>query len=198
VIVWVQHWGDRPYLSLEWHDPATGKRRSKSAETCNPLEAEKKRADLEYELHNGLHRQASGMSWERFRELSQAEHLSHVREGTRKLYRNTLDHLENIVSPRSLRSVSERSVSAFAAGLRQLPQRGGKAGMEPYSIHSRLRFLHGALAWAARQKLAVLVRAGRQGVPLHGRAGRGEGATRAGGHAGQARRPPWRSRPASR
>ena len=40
VIVWVQNRGDRPYLSLEWHDPATNKRRSKSAETNNPVEAD--------------------------------------------------------------------------------------------------------------------------------------------------------------
>jgi hypothetical protein len=39
VIVWLQYMGDRPHLTMQWHDPETGKRKSKSAETCNPLEA---------------------------------------------------------------------------------------------------------------------------------------------------------------
>src|SRR5262245_37203430 len=120
IIVWVQNRGDRPYLSLEWHDPTTGKRKSKSAGTCNPMDAETKRADLEYELNNGLHKQPSGMSWERFRELFEQEHVFGLRAGTRKLYRNVLDHFEDICAPRSLRSITERTISAFVAGLRQL------------------------------------------------------------------------------
>ena len=63
IIVWVQHFADRPHLMLQWHDAVTGKRKSRSAGTCNPLEAEKKRADLEYELNHGLHQEASSMSW---------------------------------------------------------------------------------------------------------------------------------------
>jgi hypothetical protein len=38
--VWVQHFADRPHLMLQWYDEK-GKRKSKSAETCNPLEAER-------------------------------------------------------------------------------------------------------------------------------------------------------------
>jgi hypothetical protein len=69
VTVWVQHFADRPHLMLQWHDPDTGKRKSKSAETCNPLDAEQKWSDLEYELNHGLHKEASSMSWDRFREV---------------------------------------------------------------------------------------------------------------------------------
>ena len=55
IVVWVQDFGDRPQRVLQWHDPATGKRKSRTAGTCNPLKAEKRRADLEYELNHGLH-----------------------------------------------------------------------------------------------------------------------------------------------
>ena len=84
IIVWCQHFGDRPFLMLQWHDPATGKRKSKSAGTNNPLEAEKARADLEYELNNGLHKEASRISWEAFRELFEAEYLTNLRPDTRE------------------------------------------------------------------------------------------------------------------
>src|SRR5262249_48022890 len=87
VVVWVQHFADRPHLMLQWHDPATGKRKSRSAGTNNPLAAEEARADLEYELNHGLHQEASQMSWERFRELFEAEHVAATRENTRENYR---------------------------------------------------------------------------------------------------------------
>ena len=117
VIVWVQNRGDRPYLSLEWHDPTTGRRRSKSAETCNPIDAEKARADLEYELNHGLHADASGMSWEKFRELFEEEHLQTRRLNTRENYDAAFDWLEKTVRPRGLRFVNERLVSAFASAM---------------------------------------------------------------------------------
>src|SRR5262249_16045168 len=146
VIVWVQNRGDRPYLSLEWHDPATNKRRSKSAGTCNPLDAEKARADLEYELNHGLHTQASGMSWERFRELFEEEHVAFKGTNTGENYEAAFDWFERAVRPRGLRAVNERAVSAFARGMRE-------AGLSPATIMQRLALLRTALRWAAGQKL---------------------------------------------
>src|SRR5262249_53317303 len=133
------------------HDPATGKRKSRSAGTNNPLQAEERRADLEYELNHGLHQEASSMSWERFRELFEAEFVASRRENTRRNYRVTLDLFEQVCSPRSLRSVTGRTVSAFAAGLRKLPGCGGP--MRESTVKVRMQFLHTALEWAAGQKL---------------------------------------------
>jgi integrase len=146
IIVWVQNRGDRPHLSLEWHDPATNKRKSRSAGTCNPLEAEKRRADLEYELNHGLHKEASGMPWEKFRELFEAEHLGVRRQNTRENYDATFDWFEKAVAPRSLRSVGERAVSTFAAAM-------GKAGLAPSTVRQRLALFRHALRWAADLKL---------------------------------------------
>jgi integrase len=136
---------------LQWHDPATGKRKSKSAGTCNPLDAETARADLEYELNNGLHQQAAVMSWERFRELFEDEFVASRRDNTRRNYRVALDLFEQVCSPKSLRSVGERTVSAFVAGLWKLPGCGGT--MQASSVKVRLQFLKTALKWAADQKL---------------------------------------------
>jgi integrase len=151
IVVWVQNFGDRPKLMLQWHDPETGKRKSQSAGTCNPLDAEKARADLEYELNHGMHKRAASMSWERFRELFEEEFVAHRRQNTRENYHSTLDLFERVCAPTSLRSVKERAVSAFAAGLRQLPGRGGL--MRDSSIKLRLGCLRAALRWAAQQKL---------------------------------------------
>ena len=59
VTVWVQRCKDRPALMLQWIDPDTNRRKSKSAGTADEKEAEKARADLEYELNHGRYQEAS-------------------------------------------------------------------------------------------------------------------------------------------
>jgi integrase len=152
VTVWVQRFTDRSTLVLQWIDPATSKRKSESAKTDDPQIAEGKRADKEYELNHGLHQETSRMAWERFRELFTTEFVASRRANTRKNYRVTLDLFEQVCNPRSLRSVNERTISGFAAGLRKLPGFGGET-MRASSIKVRLQFLHTTLQWAADQKL---------------------------------------------
>src|SRR5262249_38494121 len=152
VVVWVQHFADRPHLMLQWYDPDTGKRKSKSAETCNPAEAEDKRADLEADLNAGRYQEAANMSWERFRTLFEEQYAAARRDNTRRNHRVALDLFERVCNPTSLRSINERTISAFAAGLRKLPGYNGGT-MQPSTIKVRLQFLHTALQWAARQKL---------------------------------------------
>jgi integrase len=153
VTVWVQHFADRAYLMLQWYDPDTGKRKSRSAETNNPMEAEKKRADLEYELNHGLYQEPSKITWERFRELFEAEFVSARRDNTQRNYRAALDLFERLCSPRAVRLVNERTVSAFAAGMRTVEVPGRGKGMQPSSIKVTLRHLRTALRWAVEQKL---------------------------------------------
>jgi integrase len=154
IVVWVQHFADRPFLMLQWYDPDTGKRKSKSAQTCNPLEAEQARADLEYELNNGLYQEGSRISWEKFRELFEAEYLAGLRQKTQIKYGTVLDVFEQTVAPRALRDATERTVSRFVKGLRERRQRKqGKVGLEPVTIHNYLVALKTALGWAVGQKL---------------------------------------------
>src|SRR5262245_52393428 len=99
VTVWVQRFKDRKHLMLQWTDPDTGKRKSKSAESNDPDQAETARADLEYELNHGKYQQASTMAWERFRELFEEEYLSNLRESTRLRYDDVFDLFEALCSP---------------------------------------------------------------------------------------------------
>jgi hypothetical protein len=96
VVVWVQNFPDRPHLVLQWHDPETGQRKSKAAGTCNPLEAEKRRVDLEYELNHGLHFEPSRMTWERSREPFEAEYVAGRRPDTRHNYAMALGSFERL------------------------------------------------------------------------------------------------------
>src|SRR5690242_6598956 len=104
--VWVQQFKDRNNLMLQWIDPATNKRRSISAGTNDHKVAETKRAEKEYELNHGMHKEASRMSWERFRELFEAEYVSGQRLNTRLGYQATFDLFERLCPPTSRRGIS--------------------------------------------------------------------------------------------
>jgi integrase len=153
VTVWVQRFKDRAHLMLQWIDPDTGKRKSKSAETADEKQAETARADLESDLNHGRHQEASRMSWERFRELFEEEFVAVRRKNTRANYEDTLDAFERLCRPTTLRGVNERTVSAFVAALLRQPGRGAGETMAPSTVKVRLQFLRTALRWAAGQKL---------------------------------------------
>jgi integrase len=152
ITVWVQRFKDRESLVLQWTDPDTGRRKSKTAGTSDPKRAEDARADLEYELNHGRYQEASRMTWERFRQLFTEEYLSNLRPKTRQRYDVVFDLFEEVSAPKQLKSITERTVSAFAAALRKrsLP---GRVGMMPSTIQVTLQFLHTSLAWAVEQKL---------------------------------------------
>jgi integrase len=152
VTVWVQRFKDRATLMLQWLDPETGRRKSKSAGTTEEGEAEQARADLEYELNHGRYQEVSRMTWETFRKLFEQEFVVHRRENTRRNYRVMMDLFEQVCHPTRIGAVSERTISAFMAGLRKLPGYNGQP-MQLSTIKVRLQFLHTALKWAADQKL---------------------------------------------
>jgi integrase len=143
-------------LVLQWHDEQ-GNRKSKSAETCSPLEAEKLRADLEYELNHGMYLDAGRMPWEKFRELFEAEYVAALRENTRINFQQALGVFERHARPRTLEDITVRTLSAYAAALRKAPVRGGKKGYAPGLVKIHLQHLHTALAWAAKQNLLARV-----------------------------------------
>jgi integrase len=154
--VWVQEFKDRPHLVLQWHDPETGKRKSRSAETADPEQAEDKRADLESDLNNGRHKDTSQMSWERFRELFEEEYLPGLRPGSQSRYREVLDRFEELCSPRKLAGVTERTLSALVAAMRRATVQG-RAGHAPATIKHTLVVLRAALRWAVDQKFIAAV-----------------------------------------
>jgi integrase len=157
ITVWVQRFKDRPHLVLQWLDPETGRRRSKSAETADPQEAEDRRADHEYELNHGKYQEASKLDWDRFRELFEAEYLPGLRPRSREKYETVLDVFEEIANPTKLRAISERTVSLFVRGMRERKRPGGKVGLQPITIRNYLVALRTALEWAAGQKLLPCV-----------------------------------------
>src|SRR5262245_12915632 len=155
VTVYVLRPKDRPALQLQWVDPDTGARKSRSAGTDDPGMAEKARADLEYQLNHGLYQEASKLDWPRFRELFEQEYLAGLRERTREKYTCVLDVFEQIVNPAKLRAVNERTLSLFVKGMRERkqPRKKTKVGLAPMTMKNYLVALKSALGWAVDQKM---------------------------------------------
>lgn len=151
VKVWVQEFRDRPSLQLQWNDPVSGKRRTRSAQTADKDEAEHARADLEYELSHGMASEPDRVKWEDFRELFERERVAPLRIQTRANYNVCLNLFEELCSPKLLSGISERTISTFAAKLRERP--GNSGTQAPGTVKLRLQLLRTTLRWAADQKL---------------------------------------------
>jgi integrase len=146
ITVYILKQPDRQFFKLEWVEPDTGRRRSRSAKTADPEEAEKARGDLEYELNHGLAQEPSKMSWEEFHDLYEEEKLAGGREATRKKAEYVFDRFAELAHPKNIGVITERMLSGYATQLR-------KNGMRPATIQGHLAYLRAALRWAADQKL---------------------------------------------
>jgi hypothetical protein len=144
ITVYVLWPDDRPSAQLQWVDPDTGRRKSKSARTADPDAAETARSDLEYELNHGKYQEASRMSWERFRELFEEEYVAGTKPKSRAAFAQVLDRFERLCNPRLLRGVSERTLSSFVASMRREKKRG-VGGYSPKTMHTSLQLLRSAL-----------------------------------------------------
>lgn len=144
VRVWVTRFTDRVALQLQWIDPESGRKRTRSARTTDEQEAERARGDLEYELNHGLHARPSRVSWETFRSRFESEYLSGLRHNTRRGYRQTFDSFERLCGEVRPSSLTARTLSGFVGALR-------REGVAPSTIALRLSHLRAALAWGVRQ-----------------------------------------------
>jgi integrase len=157
VKVWVTRFADREALQLQWVDPVTGRKKTRSAGTSCPTIAEQKRGDLEADLNAGRHQDVSRLSWAAFRERFEREYVAALRPNTRHGYKDTFRVWELLARPVALRGVTEATVSGFAAALRSYRAKGKGDGLAVSTIHLHLQHLHTALVWAARQKLIPAV-----------------------------------------
>ncbi|MBX9654518.1 site-specific integrase [bacterium] len=144
--VWIQRFKDRPNLMLQWIDPDTGRRRSKSTKTSDMEEAEQQRSDHEYELNNDLYHDRSTLSWERFREIYITEKFGGAPPNTLSKVETVFADFNSRMKPKNLGAVTERTFSGYATKLRE-------AGRAPASIHGNLAYLKAAFRWAQDQGL---------------------------------------------
>lgn len=146
VTVWLLKPKDRPTFMLQWIDPDTGDRKSRSARTTKRREAEQRRTDLEYEINNSMYQKPSSLTWAAFRAMYQDERIAGFKPGSQSHVKSTLSGFEGIVNPIKLADVTERRLSIYVKARRE-------AGVSIHTIKGDLSYLHATLSWAKDQKL---------------------------------------------
>jgi integrase len=154
----VVEFGDRRHYMMQWRDPVTGRKKSKSTKVERTgrakerKEAERKAAKFEAELREGRYHEPLRVTWSEFRERYELEALTALAAGTDQKAAATLNWVERVLKPARLADVTESRVSHLQAEMR-------RAGLAEQSIKGHLAHLGAALRWAAR--LGLLVKAPR-------------------------------------
>lgn len=144
-------------MSLEWNDPHTKRRCTKSSGTDDLDEAETARAALETQL-NSIGAGPRSVSWDHFRDRYRAEHLSSLRARSIEKSEMVLDLFEVFAKPVLLASIDESKLSQFAADLR-------RQDYAAWTIRNYLGALRAAFRWADGQRMMTAPRVPTVRVP---------------------------------
>src|SRR5262245_29080806 len=106
---------DRRNYKLEWTEPGTNRRRSRSARTADAGEAERLRGELEYELNHGLHHDTSRLAWEDFSARYLDEKLVYRAHRTRVKWREVAAAFLRLTAPRTLGAIDAGMLSRYTA-----------------------------------------------------------------------------------
>lgn len=153
--VYVVEFGDRPTYQLQWRDPITQRKRTKSTSIARfGLARDKALADRlarehEIQLQAGAGELPSRLAWAEFRQRYEAEVVPGLAKQTGVKIRVVFDRIENELNPSRLRDLTEARLSHFVVQLR-------KGGIAETTIAAYLAHLKAALNWAVLQKLLVV------------------------------------------
>ncbi len=145
---------------MRYVDPMTGKQKTKSARTSDRKQAEKIAAKWEADLCEGRYSASSKMTFEDFRELYDRQKLSTLADSSAESAHIALNHLDRLIGPKRLASVTTATITEFQTKLRL-------GGIRDTSIRSYLRSLKAAFNWSVKQ--GILVKAPVFDMPRKGR-----------------------------
>jgi integrase len=141
---------DRKYLMMRYTDPITGKQKARSTGSTNHREAERIAAKWEQELQQSTYHPKRNITWDEFRERYEDEKLSSLAPSTQKTAATAMNHVERIINPLKLASLSAETLSRFQAALR-------REGKKDTTIGVILSHLRPSLSWAMTMGLLAKV-----------------------------------------
>ena len=153
---------DRRFLMMRYTDPVTGKKKSRSTQTTNRREAERRAAKWEAELRDGRFQPTSKILWSEFREQYEDQKLASLADKSRESAATAMNHLERVIAPQRLVSVDSQTLSRFQATLR-------REGMKDTTIAAYLAHLRPALSWAVSMGMLLKVPEMHMPVRVKGR-----------------------------
>jgi integrase len=145
--VTVVEFGDRKHYQMQYRDPMTGRKKTRSTEIertgrkPDRTAAERAAAKWEDELRDGRYQPPSRIGWEEFRERFENEVLPGLAEKTATMFGTVFNAIEKILTPAKLSDLTASRLSHFQAELRA----GGRAEA---TVRTYLAHLKSSLHWA--------------------------------------------------
>ncbi|MEO2036091.1 MAG: site-specific integrase [Planctomycetaceae bacterium] len=137
----------RKYYEAEFVDPRTEKMHRRSLKTVNKREAERLVGKLQKELEEGQFAATQKIKWKEFRARYLQEGMNGLAKSSRRDIKSTLDKYQKLLSPGTLQSVTEATISRFTTLI--------MANRSKFTVGKHLRNLKRMLRWAVRQKLLL-------------------------------------------
>ena len=150
--VYVTRFPDRPTYQLQWSDPLSGRRRTRTTGIPVTLGARGRRtaerlaAELESQLRESGGQAPLRISWDAFRSRYETEVLPGLAPQTARKFGTLANHVEAVLGPRLLGDLDEARVSYLVVGLRN-------KGVSESTVQSYLGHLKAMLNWAVDQRL---------------------------------------------
>ena len=138
---------DRRFYMMQYVDPFTGKKKTKSTRIertgrkKDRTQAERAAAKWEEDIRAGRYQETGRITWDEFRDRYETRGIDGLAAETQNKAGYILDTFERLMSPKSLRLVTTDVVSEFQSKLRQ-------EGKAEATIKSYLGHLRAALNWA--------------------------------------------------
>ena len=126
----------RKYLVLRWHDGFRW--REKSTRKTRRREAEKVAKEIMMDSNQG-----ELAEWAEFIIAYKRDHLEQQSAGYKAVFNTAVNHLEDVLSPKSANEINTRALARFRTELRQ-------KGIAATTITTYLKHLRGAFNWAYR------------------------------------------------
>ena len=145
----------RTNLVLQYVDPVTGKRKTKSSRTSDRDKAIIAAIEWQTELRNGIYKEPARLSWDEFRERYENEYLfTELKESSVTRVMSSFNYIERVMSPKRLNQITSQWVTQF--------KKRASEGRSVDTVNVDLRNLKAALNWAKSQKMIAEVPAIRQ------------------------------------
>jgi integrase len=139
---------DRPTYEMQWKDPITGLKQTRTTDCTRKKDADREAIKLENELAEGavVTKETDTITWAAFREFLENKVYRNQRIKTQWKTQSTLNAIERIVNPKLLCSLCDDDViSNFEDKLRD-------EGKRPYTVRGHMRKLAQVLRWAKKKK----------------------------------------------
>ena len=137
----VTKYADRKNWIMYYIDPVTEKTVPRSTKRTNQRDAERAAAKWEADLRAGRYHADSRITWSDFRERYESEKLSSLAVRSLQAASAAMNHLERVIDPKRLSSITSATMSRFQADLRA-------EGMKDTTIAAHLGHLRAAMGWA--------------------------------------------------